>query len=71
VEFAIPTRSCGKKLAGLNEPGRFWLTAITRLGTAEIVDTNSVGQEGDVLHFVCAVNALDALRERLQQGPEH
>ena len=71
VEYAIPVAWCGKKLAGLNEPGQFWLTAITRLGSAGIVDTNAVGQEGDVLHFVCAVSSLDALRGRLQQGPEH
>jgi trk system potassium uptake protein len=71
VEFSIPTSWCGKKLSGLNTPGRFWLTAVTRLGTAEIVDTNAVGQEGDILHFVCSVDALDALRQRLQQGPEH
>jgi hypothetical protein len=30
-----------------------------------------VGQEGDVLFFVADVGRLDALRERLEQGPEH
>ena len=71
AEFAIPAAWCGKKLAGLNEPARFWLTAVTRFGSAEVVGTNLVGQEGDVLSFVSDVNSLDALRARLEQGPEH
>ena len=61
----------GKKLAGLNKPGRFWLTAVTRLGTARIVDTGFVGQEGDVLTFTAATDALDALTERLESGKDH
>jgi trk system potassium uptake protein TrkA len=71
VEFAIPPAWMGKKLAGLNEPASFWLTAVTRFGGAEVVGVDAVGQEGDVLHFVADVAALDALRERLEQGPEH
>jgi trk system potassium uptake protein TrkA len=67
----IPTTWCGKKLSGLNEPGRFWLTAVTRFGSAEIVGTNAVGQEGDLLHFVVEATSLDELRKRLEQGPEH
>jgi trk system potassium uptake protein TrkA len=71
VDFSIPTGWCGKKLAELNEAGSFWLTAVTRFGAAEIVDTGFVGQEGDVLHFVADVNELDALRGRLDAGPDH
>jgi trk system potassium uptake protein TrkA len=69
VEQALPAAWGGKKLAALNEPGRFWLTAVTRFGKAEVVGTDLVGQEGDVLFFVADVGALDALRERLEQGP--
>jgi trk system potassium uptake protein TrkA len=65
VDFSIPAAWCGKKLAELNEP------AVTRLGSAEIVGTGIVGQEGDVLHFVADVKGLDALRSRLDAGPEH
>ena len=71
VERALPTSWAGKKLAGLNEPGRFWLTAVTRLGTARIVDTGIVGQEGDALTFTAATDALDALHERLEAGKDH
>ncbi|MCJ7673023.1 MAG: TrkA family potassium uptake protein [Acidimicrobiia bacterium] len=71
VEYAIPTAWCGKKLAELNEAGSFWLTAVTRFGAAEVVGVDIVGQEADTLHIVANINALDALRERLDQGPEH
>ena len=71
IEHALPQAWGGKKLAELNEPGRFWLVAVTRLGTAEIAGSKVVGQEGDVLHFMVDVNAIDALRERLEHGPEH
>lgn len=71
VEYAIPKAWCGKKVGELNEPGTFWLTAITRLGAAKVVDSGAVGQEGDVLHFVADVDALDSLRQRLEQGPDH
>jgi len=71
VEYTIPTVWCGKKLAELNEAGSFWLTAVTRLGSAEVVDTDAIGQQGDVLHFVAGVAVLDGLRERLEQGPDH
>jgi trk system potassium uptake protein TrkA len=71
VEHALPLAWGGKKLAPLNEPGCYWLTAVTRFGTAEIVTADLIGQEGDVLFFVADVNRLDALRERLEQGPQH
>ena len=71
VEYTIPKSWCGKKLGELNEPGTFWLTAVTRFGEAQVVDSGAIGQEGDVLYFVADVNALDALRQRLEQGPDH
>jgi trk system potassium uptake protein TrkA len=70
VEYTIPKSWCGKKLGELNEPGTFWLTAVTRFGEAQVVDSGAIGQEGDVLYFVADVNALDALRQRLEQGPD-
>jgi trk/ktr system potassium uptake protein len=71
VEFNLPAVWAGKKLASLNEPGTFWLTAVARLGSAEIVTPTTMGQDGDVLMFVSDVQSVDALRSRLEQGPEH
>ncbi len=67
----IPPAWCGAKLSKLNEPGAFWLTAVSRFGAAEVVGTDTIGQEGDVLHFVAGVDDLTALQERLERGPEH
>ena len=71
VERSLPTAWAGGKLAALSEPGRFLLTAVTRFGEAQVVDGRLVAQEGDVLFFVASTGALDALRERLEQGPPH
>lgn len=71
VERELPVAWAGKKLAGLNEPGRFWLTAITRLGGARVATGDVVGQEGDMVIFMAATDALDALRQRLGAGKGH
>ena len=71
VEFHLPPAWAGRKLGGLDEPGRYRLTAVARLGEARIVSPSLLGQEGDVLMFMAAVDALDDLRRRLDQGPEH
>jgi len=70
IDFPIPSGWAGKKLAPLSEPGVFWLVAITRLGNAQITTPSAIGQDGDILHFAADVNALDALRERLQKGSD-
>ena len=71
IEREIPPKAVGRKLSQLNRPGRFWLTAVARLGSAEIVTPTTMGQDGDVLMFVSDVQSVDALRTRLEQGPEH
>ena len=50
----------GRPLAELSEPGRFLVVAVTRLGAARVVERDSIGQEGDVLHLVVDVTLLDA-----------
>jgi len=70
VDYPIPGRWAGKKLAPLSEPGMFWLVAITRMGAAQVTTPSAIGQDGDILHFAADVNALDALRERLQKGSD-
>jgi len=71
VERPIPPGAVGKKLGMLNLPGRFWLTAVSRLGKAQIVTSDLVGQEGDVLHFVADIGALDELQGHLDSAEAH
>jgi len=71
VELALPAALAGAKVATLQEPGSWWLTALTRLGRAEVATGEVLVQDGDVGHFVVAVEALDRLRERLAAGKGH
>lgn len=65
VERAIPRHLAGDKLSTLNEPGAWWLTTITRLGQARVATGDLLLQEGDIAHFVVALDATDRLNERL------
>jgi trk system potassium uptake protein TrkA len=71
VERPIPKAAVGHKLGRLNQPGRFWLTAVSRFGQAQIVTGDLIGQEGDVLTFVSAIDALDDLQAHIDAGGEH
>ncbi len=65
VERDLPAVWAGQKLSKLNEPGCFMVTAVTRLGSARVVEPDLVGQEGDVLYFMIDASATDALQARL------
>ncbi|MFN8034566.1 MAG: TrkA family potassium uptake protein [Acidimicrobiia bacterium] len=69
VERDLPGVWAGRKLAELEEPGKFTIGVVTRLGRARVFDGSLVGQEGDVLHFVVDHAALPELELRLE-GPE-
>jgi trk system potassium uptake protein TrkA len=71
VEQAIPPVAVGHKLGALNKPGRFWLTAVSRFGQAQIATGDMIGQEGDVLTFVAAMDAIDELQAHLAAGGDH
>jgi trk system potassium uptake protein TrkA len=68
VELAVPPGLAGTKLAALNSPGKWWLTTVTRLGTARVTTDTLVLQEGDIAHFVVEVAAIPELRARLAAG---
>ncbi len=70
LERTLPAKAVGRKLGELNEPGRFWLTAVSRFGSAMIATGDIVGQEGDIVYFMCAVDAVDELNERLTASAE-
>jgi trk system potassium uptake protein len=70
VERPIPVKAIGRKLGLLNRPGKFWLTAVTRFGKAQVVTSDLVGQEGDVLIFVTELDLLDELQVHIESGGE-
>jgi trk system potassium uptake protein TrkA len=72
LERELPKAAVGRKLGELNDPGHFWLTAVSRFGSAQVARGDVIGQEGDLLYFVCALDAVDELRARLDRaGSEH
>ena len=73
VERPLPKTRVGKKLAELNEPGRFTVSAVTRFGAAMLPAADTVGQEGDIIHFTCTVDAVDDLHRALAavEGGHH
>jgi len=68
VEREIPAKAIGKKLGKLNRPGVFWITAVQRFGKTQVVTSEIVGQEGDVLFFVSEMGALDELEAHIEAG---
>lgn len=68
VELAVPPGLAGVKLAALNNPGKWWLTSVTRLGTAHVTTDALILQEGDLAHFVVEAAAISELRERVAAG---
>jgi trk system potassium uptake protein TrkA len=65
VERDLPAAWAGRPLSQLDTPGRSKLVSVTRLGAARVFDSDLVGQEGDILHFVVATGHLGELQERL------
>jgi trk system potassium uptake protein TrkA len=68
VERTIPAKAVGRKLSKLNHPGKFWLTAVSRFGKAQIVTHDLIGQEGDILVFVSDMNAVEELQAHIEAG---
>lgn len=68
LERALPDAWAGRKLAGLGQPGKYRLVALTRAGSARLAGPDVVGQEGDILHLMAVKSSLDELEARLAGG---
>jgi trk system potassium uptake protein TrkA len=71
IERAIPDAWAGRKLSELDEGDRFRLGALTRRGEGRLSSPGLVGQEGDVLHLLARVDALEELEQRLHNPTEN
>ncbi len=65
VERALPERWAGRRLADVEEEGRFSLVGVTRSGVPRLDGRQLVGQEGDQLHLAVMADALGELEDRL------
>ncbi len=69
IELALPAKLAGTKVAALAQPGDWAMTVLTRLGAAQVAGPDLVVQEGDIAHFTVRMDAVDALRARLNESP--
>jgi trk system potassium uptake protein TrkA len=65
VERSLPSAWAGKRLADLEEPGRWRLVALTRGGEAAVPGPALVAQEGDVVTMAVDTAALADLERHL------
>jgi trk/ktr system potassium uptake protein len=71
LRLQIPRELAGQPVSALTEPGKATVVAVDRLGSASIPAPDMTFQEGDVAHVIVRREALDALRTRLNEVPEH
>jgi len=71
MERILPDAWAGKKLADLELPGRFHVAGLTRLGAAEVVRADTIGQQGDIVYFMATADAAEDLDRRLTEGGGH
>jgi trk system potassium uptake protein len=70
VERTAPVAWVGLRIAGLDEPGRFRLVALTRLGIAQVPNPDLVIQEGDLLHLAVATDVIEEMDQVLASDPK-
>lgn len=69
VDRAMPEGWAGRRLAGVEIPGRVRLVGVTRAGLPRLDAAELVGQEGDQLHVAVMADALDELDRALASAP--
>ncbi|HYD10661.1 MAG TPA: TrkA family potassium uptake protein [Acidimicrobiales bacterium] len=67
VERALPVGWLSRKLSDLDEPGKWRLVMLNRVGVASVPTSGLIGQEGDVLTIAVAVGAMRELEARLAE----
>ncbi|HMK97223.1 MAG TPA: TrkA family potassium uptake protein [Acidimicrobiales bacterium] len=69
VERLLPGPWVGYRLDDLELPGQVRLAALSRAGKSLVPKPGLVAQEGDMLYLTVAESALEALEQRLEEGP--
>jgi len=68
VEHLLPESFCGHSYAELTDGERFRPILVTRGGQSRLVGPNTVGQEGDLVHFAVRTEAVADLDRRLVEA---
>jgi len=71
LRLEIPKDLAGQPVSSLGDAGKALVVAIDRMGSASIPPADMTFQEGDIAHVIVRRDALDSLRSRLSEIPEH
>lgn len=71
LRLEVPKELAGQPVSSLGEAGEALVIAIDRMGSASLPAEAMTFQEGDVAHVIVRRDALDDLRARLKEIPEH
>ena len=71
LRLEVPDALAGRPVEDLAEPGDALVVALDRMGRATIPTEGARFQEGDIAHVIVRREAIDALRQRLNQPAEH
>lgn len=69
VERALPAAWVGYRLDGLETLGATKVVALARAGKSVVPKPGLLGQDGDVVYLSVEAHALEALEDRLTEGP--
>ncbi len=69
VERELPEMWAGRRLGDIDVPGAISLVSVTRAGVPRLHADDLIGQEGDLLYFAVADDALEDLDRRCGAGP--
>ena len=71
LRIDIPQELAGRPASSLGDDGKAMVVAIDRMGSASLPAEDTTFQEGDVAHVIVRREALDDLRSKLKEIPEH
>lgn len=67
----LPPEWAGRRLAGMNVPGRFEIVSVTRSGENRIFDDEMLGQEEDVVYFLAHKKHRSDIGRRLAHPEDY
>ena len=71
LRLEIPEALAGRPVSDLGETGDALVVALDRKGKASIPAEDATFQEGDIAHVIVRREAIDAMRQRLNNPVEH
>jgi trk system potassium uptake protein TrkA len=71
LRLEIPHELAGQPVSSLSDGDKALVVAVDRMGSATLPSEDMTFQHGDIAHVIVRRDALDDLRARLKEVPEH